>query len=160
MHWERGWQIKSSCIDLIYFYFYSVAAGMGNMSPNIFISNVLLKNPTEKKSIMRDLSWNSEKPSSRLEMLLKIRQNFIGKCLCCWSLFLEWSCRMEDCNFIKKRLHTGEFCEILKNNSFKETLWTTASGNDPGESLAFWGNSLQVVSFLTRCKYYIIFRDV
>ena len=30
-----------------------------------------------------------------------------------------------------------EFCEILKNISFKENLWTTASGNDPSESLAF-----------------------
>ena len=41
--------IKSSGIHLIYFYFYSVATGMTNMSPNIFISNVLLKNPTERK---------------------------------------------------------------------------------------------------------------
>ena len=36
-----------------------------------------------------------------------------------------------------------EFCEILKNNSFKENLRTTVSWSDPGESLAFWGNSLQ-----------------
>ena len=40
--------IKSSGIHLIYFYFYSVATGMTNMSPNIFISNVLLKNRTER----------------------------------------------------------------------------------------------------------------
>ena len=50
MRWEPGWQIKSSCIHLIYFYFYSVATGMANMSPNIFISNVLLKNPTERNA--------------------------------------------------------------------------------------------------------------
>ena len=40
--------IKSSGIHLIYFYFYSVATGMTNMSPNIFINNVLLKNRTER----------------------------------------------------------------------------------------------------------------
>ena len=40
--------IKSSGIHLIYFCFYSVATGMTNMSPNIFISNVLLKNGTER----------------------------------------------------------------------------------------------------------------
>ena len=50
MRWERGWQIKSSCIRLIYFHFYSFATGMANMSPNIFISNVLLKNPTERNA--------------------------------------------------------------------------------------------------------------
>ena len=50
MPWERGWQIKSSCIHLIYFYLYSVATGMANMFPKIFISNVLLKNPTERNA--------------------------------------------------------------------------------------------------------------
>ena len=47
MRWERGWQLKPS-LHLIYFHSYAFATGMANMSPNIFISNVLLKNPTEK----------------------------------------------------------------------------------------------------------------
>ena len=41
----------------------------------------------------------------------------------------------------------GEFSEILKNSSFTENLWTTVSGSDPRESLAFWGHSLPNVSF-------------
>ena len=53
-----------------------------------------------------------------------------------------------------------EFCEILKKTSFKENLQTTAYGDDPEEYLAFLGNSLQNVSFLTRSIHYIIFRDV
>ena len=48
MRWEQGWQIKSSCIHLNLFY--SVATGMANMSPNVYISNVLLKNPTERNA--------------------------------------------------------------------------------------------------------------
>ena len=52
------------------------------------------------------------------------------------------------------------FCEILKNTSFKENLQATAYGDDPEEYLAFLGNSLQNVSFLTRRRHYIIFRDV
>ena len=34
MRWERGWQIKSSCIHLISFHFYSFATAMINMLPN------------------------------------------------------------------------------------------------------------------------------
>ena len=50
MRWERGWQIKLSYIHLIYCHFYSFATGMTNVSPSIFISNVLLKNPTERNA--------------------------------------------------------------------------------------------------------------
>ena len=49
MRWERGWQLKS-CIHLIYFHSYSFSTGMVNMSPNILISKVLLKNPTERSA--------------------------------------------------------------------------------------------------------------
>ena len=48
MRWERGWQLKP-CLHLIYFH-YSFATRMANMSPNIFISNVLLNNPTERNA--------------------------------------------------------------------------------------------------------------
>ena len=85
MRWERGWQLKS-CIHLIYLHFCSFATGMANMSPNIFISKVLLKNPTEKnaqwgtslkivKTKQPRCSWKSVK--------------FIVKRLCCWSLFFK-----------------------------------------------------------------------
>ena len=47
MGWERGWQLKS-CIHLSYFHFCSFATGMANMSPNVFISKVLLKSPEER----------------------------------------------------------------------------------------------------------------
>ena len=47
--WERSWQLKQ-CFHLIYFHSYSFANGMTNMSPNIFISNDLLKNPTERNA--------------------------------------------------------------------------------------------------------------
>ena len=55
---------------------------------------------------------------------------------------------------------------ILSSPYRKKLRWErswqlkSCSGNDPGESFSFWGNSLQIVSFLTRCKHYIIFRDV
>ena len=49
MHWERGWQLKSY-IHLIYLHFCYFATGMANMSPDIFISKVLLKDPTEKNA--------------------------------------------------------------------------------------------------------------
>ena len=49
MHWERGWQLES-CLHLIYFHSYSFATDMANMSPNTFISNILLKNPTERNA--------------------------------------------------------------------------------------------------------------
>ena len=39
-----------------------------------------------------------------------------------------------------------QFVIVIKQ-AFKENFRTTASGNDPGEHLAFWGNSLQNVSF-------------
>ena len=71
-------------------------------------------------------------------------------------------CKMEDCNFIKKRLQYRSFpVNFAKfSRTSQKNFRTTASGNDPGETLAFWGNSLQIVSFLTRCKHYIIFRHV
>ena len=49
MSWKRGRQLKS-CLSLVYFHFYSFATGMTYMSSNIFISNVLLKNPTERNA--------------------------------------------------------------------------------------------------------------
>ena len=71
-------------------------------------------------------------------------------------------CKMEDCNFIKKRLQYRSFSVNFAkfSRTSQKSFRTTASGNDPGETLAFWGNSLQIVSFLTRCKHYIIFRHV
>ena len=42
--------------------------------------------------------------------------------------------------------------EILKNTFFKENLRTTAYGDDPGENLAFWGNSLQNVCFFNQMQ--------
>ena len=36
----------------------------------------------------------------------------------------------------------------------------TASGNDPEESLAFCGSSLQNLSFFKQCRHYRVFRDV
>ena len=47
--WKRGRQLKS-CLNLVYFHFYSFATGMAYMSLNIFISNVLLRNPTERNA--------------------------------------------------------------------------------------------------------------
>ena len=47
-----------------------------------------------------------------------------------------------------------ELCEIPKNISFRENHRTTASGNDPGESVVFWGKSLPITSFLTRGRLY------
>ena len=46
---RQGRQLKS-CFNLVYFHFYSFATGMAQMSSNIFISNVLLKNPTERNA--------------------------------------------------------------------------------------------------------------
>ena len=54
MHWEQVWQLK--CIHVIYFHSYSFATGMANISPNIIISNVLLKNPTESNAYEKLLS--------------------------------------------------------------------------------------------------------
>ena len=49
MRWERGWQLKS-CLYLVYFHSRSFPAAMASMSSNIFISNVLLKNPKERNT--------------------------------------------------------------------------------------------------------------
>ena len=49
MRWKRGWQLKS-CLPLVYFHSYSFVTGIANMSSNIFISNVLLKNSTERNA--------------------------------------------------------------------------------------------------------------
>ena len=54
MRWKRDWQLKL-CRHLVCFNSYSFPTGMANMPSNIFSSNVLLKNPTEKKI-------HSEKP--------------------------------------------------------------------------------------------------
>ena len=117
---------------------------------------VLLKNPSyRKKCIVRNLSWNGEKPSSRPEVFLKISQNS-WEGACTGVSFLNkvagWRTPVEGIS--------SKFCKVLKNNSFKENFRTTASGNDPGEYLAFLGNSLQNVSFLRRHRHDIIFRDV
>ena len=47
-----------------------------------------------------------------------------------------------------------EFCEILKSISFTENHRATASGNDPRQSLVFWGKSLRNGSFLIRRRLY------
>ena len=64
------------CFRLIYFHSYSFAANIAKMSLDIFFSNVSLKDTSyRKKCLMKTLSWNSEKLSSRPE----VSCNFIEK---------------------------------------------------------------------------------
>ena len=49
MRWEQGWQLKS-CLHLIYFHSCFFATGVANVSPNIFIGNILLKTLKERNA--------------------------------------------------------------------------------------------------------------
>ena len=64
-----------SLSGLFSFLFYCFATCMANMPSNIFISNAFIKESYRKKCIVRNLSWNSEKPSSHLEVFWKISKN-------------------------------------------------------------------------------------
>ena len=44
------WRLATKIMCSFYFHFYSFVTGMANTSSNNFISNVLLKNPTERNA--------------------------------------------------------------------------------------------------------------
>ena len=92
-------KIMYSC-DLFSFLFFCYLHGK-------YVPESFIKESYRKNCIMRNLSWNSEKPSR--QDVLENSTKFIVKRLCCWSLFFKWTCRMENCNFIKNRLQYRGF---------------------------------------------------
>ena len=144
------------CLHLIFFHSYSFATCMVKMSSNIF--------SYRKKCIMRRLSWNSEKPSSRPEVFCNGKKSS-------WK-FRKIHTSLPESHFLLKLLTerlqlywketpvqeiSCEFSEIPKNISFIENHRTgqlLLDGNEPGESLVFWGKSFRNASFLTRGRLY------
>ena len=82
---------------------------------------------------MRNLSSNSKKQSSHPEGFLKIRkiprETSVPEFLFCIKL-LDGGLQLYEKETPVQGI-SCEFCDILENISFKENLWTTASGNDP-----------------------------
>ena len=132
--------VLSLCLHLIYFHSYSFAPSKAKVSSNMVFSNVSLNDTGyRKKCIVRKHSWNSEK--SRFSDNLA---NFL-----CRSLVFWWNRQTE-----RLQLHWGgaqeifaKLFEIPKNIFFRENHWATASGNDPGEPLVFWGKFLKCIFF-------------
>ena len=92
--------------------------------------DVPLKNPTEKKCIMGNLSWKSEENKQSPGGVLENFAKFTGKRLC-WSLFLNKAADWRTATLLRRDSSTGDFLWILRNS--QEQLFQRKSPDD-----CFW----------------------
>ena len=96
-------------------------------------------------------------------MVKDVLKNFAKFIRLCMSPVFCYSCWLSDCNFIEKRIQYRRFPMNIARKLWKfprtsllqkTTGQLLLDGNDPGESLIFWGKPLRNASFLTRGRLY------